>query len=244
MAGQREVRLDEQPPDPVGLGARRLGQGRRDARGEHARRPDHGGRGRADRARPPIVTPSASMSVTSVVEQRRHAEADAASGSPAWTASAGTRRARDRPPRPAGRASVVVSMTRKSLARVAGDLGDLARPSRPRSGPAPTTTNVSRRSRSASLSADLGGLERPQDLRADVQRALERLQLGRVLLPLRVAEVVVLRAAADDQRVVVERLLAGRGPQRELAARRGRSRSPRPASRRTLSSPRKIARSG
>ena len=52
---------------------------------------------------------------------------------------------------------------------------------------------------------DLGGLERGEDAAADVERAGERLQLGRVRLPLVVAEVGVVRAAGDDQRVVAER---------------------------------------
>ena len=90
---------------------------------------------------------------------------------------------------------------------------------------------------------DLRGLEGPQDLRADVQRALERLQLGRVLLPLRVAEVVVLRAGADDQRVVGS--VSSPAAVRTATVRASRSNPVASASiTRTCFSPRKIARSG
>ena len=76
-------------------------------------------------------------------------------------------------------------------------------------GPAPTTTNVSQRGAALGVGLDLGRLEGLQDATAHVERALQRLQLGRVLLPFVVAEVGVLRAAGDDQRVVGERV--GRG---------------------------------
>ena len=84
-------------------------------------------------------------------------------------------------------------------------------------GPAPTTTKVSSsawRAGSASSSAASKAL---RICAADGERALQRLELGGVLLPLVVAEVGVLRAARDDQRVVVDRL--GRGPQRDVAQR-------------------------
>ena len=102
--------------------------------------------------------------------------------------------------------------------RVARDLGDLSRhldAGRPRA-------HDHERQLALTLGrvlGRLGGLERAQDLRADVQRALERLELRRVLLPLGVAEVVVLRAAADDQRVVAERLIAGGRAHRDRAGR-------------------------
>ena len=53
----------------------------------------------------------------------------------------------------------------------------------------------------------LGRLERAEDAAADCQRALERLHLRRMLAPLVVAEVGVLRAAADDERVVPDAVL-------------------------------------
>ena len=84
-------------------------------------------------------------------------------------------------------------------------------------GPAPTTTKVSSSAWSARVGLELGGLEGLEDLPADGERALQRLELGGVLLPLVVAEVGVLRAARDDERVVVDRL--GRGPQRDVAQR-------------------------
>ena len=97
-------------------------------------------------------------------------------------------------------------------------------------GPAPTTTKVKQLGLALGVGLELGRLEGLEDLAADGQRALERLQLGRVLLPFVVAEVGVLRAAGDDQRVVLERL--GRGAQRDVAqarrgAPRGRRRPPR-----------------
>ena len=55
------------------------------------------------------------------------------------------------------------------------------------------------------IALELGGLEGGQDAAADGQRALERLHLGRMRAPLVVAEVGVVRAARDDQRVVGHR---------------------------------------
>ena len=52
---------------------------------------------------------------------------------------------------------------------------------------------------------ELGGLEGAQDLGAHVERALQRLHLVRVGLPLVVAEVGVARATGRDQRVVWNR---------------------------------------
>ena len=127
--------------------------------------------------------------------------------------------------------------------RVAGDLGDLPG----HLDPGRARADDDERQQPVALgvvSGDLGGLEGAQDLRADVQRALQRLQLGGVLLPLRVAEVVVLRAAADDQRVVGERLLAAPAV-RSATVRAPRSNPVASASiTRTCSSSRKIARSG
>ena len=50
----------------------------------------------------------------------------------------------------------------------------------------------------------LGGLEREQDAVAQVERAVERLQLRCVRRPVVVPEVRVARSACDDERVVVE----------------------------------------
>ena len=61
------------------------------------------------------------------------------------------------------------------------------------------------------------------------ERALERLDLGRVAAPFVVAEVGVVRAAGDDQRVVGQR--ARYGQDRTRAHRRGRSPRPRPSAR-------------
>src|SRR5437763_848605 len=55
------------------------------------------------------------------------------------------------------------------------------------------------------VTLQLGRREGAEDSPAHRERALERLDLGSVLAPLVVAEVGVLRAAGDDQRVVAER---------------------------------------
>ncbi len=98
-------------------------------------------------------------------------------------------------------------------------------------GPAPTTTNVSHASTPRRIGLDLRRLEGGQHPAADLERTLERLQLGRVRAPFVVAEVGVVRAAGDDQRVVGERRrCCGRWPDARAAPRaaRGRTRSPRP----------------
>ena len=69
-------------------------------------------------------------------------------------------------------------------------------------GPPPTITKVSQPLPSFGLGLDFGGLEGGEDAAADVECAVERFQLGRMLLPLVVPEVGVVRAAGDDQRVV------------------------------------------
>ena len=99
-------------------------------------------------------------------------------------------------------------------AQVVRDLGDLAGhldPGRP--GADDHERQV--RGLALGIGLELGRLERLEDLAADRQRALQRLQLGRVPLPFVVAEVGVLRAAGDDQRVVRERLQ--RGAQSDVA---------------------------
>ena len=94
---------------------------------------------------------------------------------------------------------------------------------------------------------DLGRLEGAEDAAADLERAVERLQLGRVRLPLVVAEVGVARAAGDDQRVVAEALAppaVREAVERSPRAGRGRSRSPRPSRTRAFACRLRTARSG
>ena len=118
-------------------------------------------------------------------------------------------------------------------AEVAPDLGDLAR--HLDSGGAGADHDEGQELGPAiGVGLELGRLEGLQDLPADRQRALQRLQLGRVLLPFIVAEVGVLRAAGDDQRVVLQGV--GRGAQGDIAQgdpalRRDRHRRPRPGRR-------------
>ena len=100
-------------------------------------------------------------------------------------------------------------------------------------GPPPTTTNVSHSLRELGVRLDLGRLEREQDPPAQVERALQRLQLRRVLGPLVVAEVRVARSRPRRRErrraATVQRRSAGaRGG---APARRGRTPSPRPAGR-------------
>jgi hypothetical protein len=102
--------------------------------------------------------------------------------------------------------------------RVARDLGDL--PGHLDTGGAGADDHERQQPRALVVGlGHLGGLERLEHLRPDVQRALQRLELGRVLLPFRVAEVVVLGAAADHQRVVGDRFRASCRPQPDLAFR-------------------------
>ncbi len=104
-------------------------------------------------------------------------------------------------------------------AHVAGDLGDLAG-HLDAGRPGADDDEGQQRGLGLGVGLELGRLEGLEDPPADGERALERLELGRVLLPLVVAEVGVLRAARDDQGVVLERRRA-RCPARRRAARRG-----------------------
>ena len=92
-------------------------------------------------------------------------------------------------------------------------------------GPAPTTTKVSSAAWRSGSGSSSAASKASRICAADRQRALERLELGRVLLPLVVAEVGVLRAAGDDQRVVLERARARRPARRRAGATRRAARS-------------------
>jgi hypothetical protein len=84
--------------------------------------------------------------------------------------------------------------------QVAGDLSDLARHFHSgRTG----SDDDEREPGCASVTVRLefGGLERPKDPGADLQGALERLEIRGELLPVIVLEVVVVRPGRDDQRV-------------------------------------------
>jgi len=97
------------------------------------------------------------------------------------------------------------SAVRKSLRRVSGELGDLARHLHARR---PGADHHERQVLAApsGIALELGGLEGGEDAAADEQGALERLHLGGMGAPLVVAEVGVVRAARDDQRVIGDRL--------------------------------------
>jgi hypothetical protein len=95
--------------------------------------------------------------------------------------------------------------------RVPRDLGDLARELD--AGRAGADDDEGEPGRAAiQVRLVLGRLERGQDPAANLERALERLHVGRERPPLVVAEVRVVRAAGDDQAVVgkLEQLVVGR----------------------------------
>ena len=143
---------------------------------------------------------------------------------------AGTRRARGRPLRRAARAPLRVSTSRYSRGSTSRASSAICPAISTPVGPAPTTTNVSHASRAAVVGLDLRRLEREQDPVAQVERAVERLQLRRVLGPVVVAEVRVARAAGDGEHVVrrasalaaVRQVVDG-----DASAPRDRTRSPR-----------------
>ena len=239
-AGQREVGLDEDPPDRVRLGARGRGQRARQPGGEHARGPDDRARAHALGLHRHAVGVDVGHQV---VDQRRHAEALERLRRRAWRASAGTPPARDRRPPRAAPASSTCRSPWKSR-RVSRAISAICPAISTPVGPAPDDHERQQPLTLLLGLGDLGGLEGPQDLRADVQRALERLELGRVLLPFRVAEVVVLRARR--RRSACRRGASPRPPRsaRRRSARRGRSPVASASITRTCFSPRKIARSG
>ena len=73
-------------------------------------------------------------------------------------------------------------------------------------GPPPTTTNVSHACRRSSSGSTSAASNARQDPSPDVERAFERFQLGRELLPVVVAEVRIARSSRDDERVIRDRL--------------------------------------
>ena len=108
------------------------------------------------------------------------------------------------------------SIERKSLTRTWREISAIAPASSTPVGPPPTTTNVSRSLLAGRVGLALRLLEGEQDAAADLDRVLERLQPGRVLLPVVVAEVRVSGAGGEDQEVVGERSVG----EANLAARR------------------------
>ena len=194
MAGQREVGLDGQAPGAVDLGAGLLGE---------------------RRARREAVTPAAQMTVrvgirsvavagaldrhAAVVDVRRPVSpssgvtprCSSARGRLAPRALGGKRSGRGRPPRRAG--------PRACAGRRCGSRRAACRARSRRSGPPSRRRSARRRRRRRSASArrrsgscsSSAASKAVEDPAADVERALERLELGRVLPPLVVAEVGV-----------------------------------------------------
>ena len=126
------------------------------------------------------------------------------------------RRARGRRPRPAGCAPSRGSTVRKSRRRVSRASSAIWPAISTPVGPAPTTTNVSQARRAVGVGLDLGGLEGGEDLAPDLERALERLELGRVLGATRRARS---RSTASRPRRSACRTRAPR-PRRPFASRR------------------------
>ena len=161
-------------------------------------------------SRAAIVTTSRVDVDDRVLQQRRHAELLERARGACARATAGSRSARGRRPRSAARVpsrgvdAAEVARSCRARSRRSG------RPSPRRSARRRRrrrSATRARRSGSGSHSAASNAL---QDPAADVERALQRLQLGRVRAPVVVAEVGVARAAGDDQRVVLERVGAAR----------------------------------
>ena len=137
-------------------------------------------------------------------------------------------------PRRAARARSRVSAERKSRRSASWASSAICPAISTPVGPAPTTTNVSQLRAAVPDRLHLGRLERPEHAASDVERAGERLQLGRVLPPLVVTEVGVPRPARDDQGVVGKGCAAVAVRQvveQRPRDGRGRTRSPPPARR-------------
>ena len=176
------------------------------------------------------VTLSSSTSTTDSPSRPRDAEVLQRAQRLGGEAAAGRSSGRDRAPRRAGCARAVGSIAAEVAAQVAGDLGDLARPSRRRWAPR------RRRRRSAARPGARGRARarpprRPRGSGGGSSSAPSSdLSSAACSLPFVVAEVGVLRAAGDDQRVVLQGV-AARCPERRRAARpgapRGRRRPPR-----------------
>ena len=204
MPGQRQVGLDGDPPGAVDLGARTPPPAGRPA--DAAATPAAHTTVRAPtRWRSPPGDSSSSPSVVDPdhhrVEHRRHAEVvELPLGALRQVGRERGEHARpglhqQDPPR------LGVHRAEVARQRVAGELGDLARHlDAGRPGADDREGQPLRALHRVGL--ELGRLERREDLPAHLDRVLQRLDLLRVLLPLVVAEVGVLRARRDEQRVV------------------------------------------
>ena len=227
MARQRQVGLDRDAAGAVDLDARLARELRPRARRRHARGPDH--RARGDPLGLAVGRPDRDRLGVDVDDRRGRSAASRRAARASARAFARERR------REAGQDAVGhldEQDPRRARCRSSGSRGGACRarsrrsapPSRRPVGPAPTTTNVSQRAPALRVRLGLGRLERGQDPARHVERALERLQLGRERAPLVVAEVRVARAAGDDQAVVGE-LVRRRRSAAARAARAAPSRS-------------------
>ena len=234
VAGHRQVRLDDHAARPVERGAQRLRSGEaRDAGGPH-----DGRRHRA--ARLPSITPCASMPddprafahLDAKPRQRLGARRPAAArerGEHRGPASTITMRARD------------VSMARNSCLSVWRAISASVPASSTPVGPPPDDDERQQLVAPGRVRLALRPLERQQDAPADRDRVLERLQAWRMLLPFRVTEVGVPRAAAPESGSRSRSAGRRRAPD---AARRGPRRVTSPSRTRTLRARRRIQRIG
>ena len=206
VARHREVRLDEEALGAIGLDARALRQQPRQRRRDNAGGPDDGAR--VDALGRVVGALDGDARRVDVDDRLLEAHGDAQ----ALERALGLRRQR----RWEGREDAVDRLDEQDArlrhvdraevaANVARDLRDLAgHLDAGGAGADDHEGQVGRPVRRVGL--DLGQLEGAEDLAADGQRALQRLELRGVVLPLVVTEVRVQRAARHDERVVGQRL--------------------------------------
>ena len=205
MAGQRAV---VEHGDPAGAVARRPARLREQAgqrRGLHAGRPDLGaGHDALLRAvLGPYVDPEGVDAGDHRPGPDGHAETSQLArgllGEPVAERGQDLRAAVEEHDRRVGRVDVA-EVAREPASATARRSG---RPPRPRSAPAPTTTNVSQRAPGLGVGLALGHLEGAEDAAAQLQRVVDRLHARREARELVVAEVRLRRAGGDDEAVVL-----------------------------------------
>ena len=207
VPGQAEVRLDRDAAGAVLLGARGVRERGRQRGGGDAGGPDHGAR--RDPLRRAAAVLDRHAGVVDVDDGASQHGRDAKSAQRAL--GLGRQRRRESGEHAVGgldeqdAAAAGIGGSEVAGQRVAGELGDL--PGHLDAG-GTGADDRERQPLAAPLGVflELGGLERGQDLAAHGQRAFERLHLCRVFAPLVVAEVGVVRAARDDQRVIGHRV--------------------------------------
>ena len=235
VTGHREIGLDQHPAGAIERHAERA----RERRGGHPRRPQHGARADllAARARPRrasrCVTARAGAHLHAEArEARRRAWADSGSGKLASMPRPGLERGRSR----AWVGSMSAEVARDGLAR---DLGERAR-QLDAGGPAADDDEGEQRPRSAPSRSRSAASKASSTRRRISSASSRRLEAGRQLLPVVVAEVGVAGARGEHERVVGQLALV----QDHAPAGQVHRLGPRPASRVTLAARLRIERSG